>query len=188
MFALVASLSMSNAPIEEWWVFKIVLLLIQERGTHLMFQTTKDTYAPISMQSLVEEIINSPTPYPTPEDKDAVQKMVMDLAKYARNLEKRIYGLVQYLSRMNTHALDVLPSDEDEDRVGRLADFLGTVSVSKPEKRFFGKSSMISLWKLTLEMERNRRLEETQESEDDDATDVEAVATPEFLTIYPPVR
>ncbi|KAK7473283.1 Gypsy retrotransposon integrase-like protein 1 [Stygiomarasmius scandens] len=150
--------------------------------------TTKDTYAPVSMQSLVEEIINSSTPYPTPEDKDVVQKMVMDLAKYARNLEKRIYGLVQYLSKMNTHTLDVLPSDEDEDRVGRLADFLGTVSVSKPEKRFFGKSSMISLWKLTLEMERNRRLEETQESEDDDTTDVEAVATPEFLTIYPPAK
>ncbi|THU95530.1 hypothetical protein K435DRAFT_798087 [Dendrothele bispora CBS 962.96] len=154
------------------------------RGT-----VTQNEYSPISMQSLVEEILSSSTPYSIPKDGEVTQKLVMDLATYSRSLERRIYGLVQHLSRIHTQAIDsdAMPSNDGEaDGVDFLADFLGNVSVSKPEKRFFGKSSMMSLWKLTLDMKDNHRHGGAiQENRGNDDSDAEVIMTPEFLTLYP---
>jgi hypothetical protein len=153
---------------------------------------TKEEYSPISMQSLVEEILNSDTYYSIPDDKDVTQKIIVDLANYSRNLENRISVLVQSLARMNSQVLDTLPSDDNGgDEYARwLTDYMGDLSITsnsdleKKNRRFYGKSSTMALLKSTW----NLQLKEEEDKEDDDHfSDTETIVTPEHSKLYPAV-
>jgi len=111
---------------------------------------TKDQYAPVSMQSLVEEMLNSSAPYTPPEDKEVLQKMAIDLAKYSRNLENRVFTLTQSISRMNSQVLDASPSsskvtdaDDADDDLELLFD-LNNISVQNVSRLFFTKASPLT--------------------------------------------
>ncbi|KAF5372055.1 hypothetical protein D9758_005039 [Tetrapyrgos nigripes] len=153
---------------------------------------TKEEYSPISMQSLVEEILTSDTRYTVPDDKDVVQKMILDLANYSRDLENRISGLVQSLSRMNSQVLDALSSEDSggDEYVKWLSDFMNGLSITDADKspdlekkgRFYGKSSTIPFLKSTW----NMRVTQQEDEEDaNQCSDTETIVTPEHSKLYP---
>ncbi|THU83426.1 hypothetical protein K435DRAFT_871312 [Dendrothele bispora CBS 962.96] len=125
---------------------------------------TKDEYSPISMQSLVEEILTSSPRYCVPDSKEVVQQMIIDLATYSRNLENRISTLVKKLSAMNSQVLVDAPTltdenaesgyySDDNDSIKWLSGFMSNISIQreddgrKKKKRFFGNSSTMALLK-----------------------------------------
>ncbi|KAF5344020.1 hypothetical protein D9758_012892 [Tetrapyrgos nigripes] len=125
------------------------------------------SYSAIALQCLVEEILSSSIPYPVPEEKDAIRKMVVDLATYARKLETRIHSLAQSLAKFYPELECKCPCDEPvDDGVEWLSDFLGNVSVSDHEGPFLGKSSTLSLVKLAWNTNNTYRPEEVDHSND----------------------
>ncbi|THU95043.1 hypothetical protein K435DRAFT_798455 [Dendrothele bispora CBS 962.96] len=171
---------------------------------------TKDEYSPISMQSLVEEILTSSPRYCVPDSKEVVQQMIIDLATYSRNLENRISTLVKKLSAMNSQVLVDAPTltdenaesgyySDDNNSIRWLSGFMSNISIQreddgrKKKKRFFGNSSTMallkSIWRLPDQSspEGFRSDKESEsESESEYPSDVETIATtPECSKVYP---
>ncbi|THU83420.1 hypothetical protein K435DRAFT_807536 [Dendrothele bispora CBS 962.96] len=122
---------------------------------------TKDEYSPISMQSLIKEILTSSPHYCVPDSKEVVQQMIIDLATYSCNLENRISTLVKKLSAMNSQVLVDAPTltdknakggyySDDNNSVRWLSGFMSNISIQreddgrKKKKRFFGNSSTMA--------------------------------------------
>ncbi|THU83423.1 hypothetical protein K435DRAFT_427871 [Dendrothele bispora CBS 962.96] len=173
---------------------------------------TKDEYSPISMQSLVEEILTSVPRYCVPDSKEVVQQMIIDLATYSRNLENRISTLVKKLSAMNSQVLVDAPTltdenaesgyySDDNNSIRWLSGFMSNISIQreddgrKKKKRFFGNSSTMALLKSIWRLPDQSRLEgfgtdkeSESESESEYPSDVETIAaTPECSKVYPVV-
>ncbi|KAF5366014.1 hypothetical protein D9758_006711 [Tetrapyrgos nigripes] len=139
----------------------------------------ENDYSSITVQSLVEDILSSTIPYPVPEEKDAVRRLVVNLATYARKLETRIQSLAQSLAKMNPEFPDTLTSDEPvDDGVEWLSDFLSSVSVSDTDRKgpFLGETSTLSLVKLAWNAENRYRPEDVDPCNDEGLSTHEELA------------